>query len=191
MALAFVLALSALCQLCYCLDMKRVGAKAGDDVVLPCTSDTQLDLAYWTNPTGIYVFSRDRLSHDYYQDPGFHGRVQLKEWTLKNDASIILKNVTAMDAGVYKCAMGWVLVRGWITQQVILEVMAITEPGQYLLTTIFIINLRHTLNFLSISVETTPFSRLSALNFMSSDGFSTQTSDPAVVNQNACIPIVS
>ncbi|XP_034059055.1 V-set domain-containing T-cell activation inhibitor 1-like [Gymnodraco acuticeps] len=86
-------------------------AKPAEDVTLPCNSsrDAAITKLEW-NRTELkhYVFYfSDNRQNENYQDPRYHGRVQLKDPKMKNgNASVLLKNVGIDDTGTYEC---WVI----------------------------------------------------------------------------------
>ncbi|XP_033984185.1 uncharacterized protein LOC117480811 [Trematomus bernacchii] len=90
-------------------EMLKKNAKLGEDVTLQCNSptDAAITLLEWSRPElkDDYVFYfRDNRLYDNYQDPRYHGRVELKDPEMKNgDASVLLKNVDIDDTGTYEC----------------------------------------------------------------------------------------
>uniref|UniRef100_A0AAQ6IIQ0 Ig-like domain-containing protein n=1 Tax=Anabas testudineus TaxID=64144 RepID=A0AAQ6IIQ0_ANATE len=91
----------------------EVTAEYGEDVILHCHSprDADIEMLEWIKPdlnSDDYVFFfRENHRYDDYQHPSFHGRVTLRDPTMKDgDASVILKNVTMKDAGTYQCYVG-------------------------------------------------------------------------------------
>ncbi|XP_033984191.1 polymeric immunoglobulin receptor-like [Trematomus bernacchii] len=84
-------------------------AKPGEDVTLQCNShtDAAVEKLVWSRPglkDGNVFFFRDNLLNENYQDPRYHGRVELKDPQMKNgDASVVLKNVDYDDSGTYQC----------------------------------------------------------------------------------------
>ncbi|XP_026224912.1 hepatitis A virus cellular receptor 2 homolog [Anabas testudineus] len=82
----------------------------GEDVTLPCYGPVQTTgiLVEWTRPDLVspeYVFLfRDERSYTTFQHLSFVGRVELKDKKLKGgDVSLILRNVSSLDGGVYEC----------------------------------------------------------------------------------------
>lgn len=82
----------------------------GEDVTLPCYSpvNTTMILVEWTRPDLLspeYIFLyRDGSSYTSFQHPSFVGRVELKDKQMKGgDVSLILRNVSRNDSGIYEC----------------------------------------------------------------------------------------
>uniref|UniRef100_A0A3B4GZK2 Ig-like domain-containing protein n=1 Tax=Pundamilia nyererei TaxID=303518 RepID=A0A3B4GZK2_9CICH len=87
-----------------------VQAKFGEDVTLQCqiTTDERISVVKWSRPDlntdGYVYFYRNKRFYENYQHPSFHGRVKLRHPEMKDgDVSIILKNVTFNDTGMYEC----------------------------------------------------------------------------------------
>ncbi|XP_039908004.1 myelin-oligodendrocyte glycoprotein-like isoform X2 [Simochromis diagramma] len=87
-----------------------VQAKLGVDVTLQCeiSTDEIISVLKWSradlNTDGYVYFYRNKRSYENYQHPSFHGRVKLKDPEMKDgDVSLILKNVTFNDTGMYEC----------------------------------------------------------------------------------------
>ncbi|XP_019201769.1 sodium channel subunit beta-3 [Oreochromis niloticus] len=85
-------------------------AKLGDDVTLQCQiiTDERISVLKWSRPDlntdGYVYFYRNKRFYENYQHPSFHGRVKLRDPEMKDgDVSVILKNVTFNDTGIYKC----------------------------------------------------------------------------------------
>ncbi|XP_031582113.1 sodium channel subunit beta-3-like [Oreochromis aureus] len=85
-------------------------AKLGDDVTLHCqiTTDERISVLKWSradlNTDGYVYFYRNKRSYENYQHSSFHGRVKLRDPEMKDgDVSLILKNVTFNDTGMYEC----------------------------------------------------------------------------------------
>ncbi|XP_034059054.1 coxsackievirus and adenovirus receptor-like [Gymnodraco acuticeps] len=88
---------------------EEVRAKPGEDVLLQCNGPTGAAITKikWEKPDledrSVFFF-RDNTPYKIYQDPRYHGRVELKDPAMKNgDASVVLKNVKVNDTGVYQC----------------------------------------------------------------------------------------
>uniref|UniRef100_A0AAX7TRT2 Ig-like domain-containing protein n=1 Tax=Astatotilapia calliptera TaxID=8154 RepID=A0AAX7TRT2_ASTCA len=84
--------------------------KLGDDVTLQCQiiTDERISVLKWSradlNTDGYVYFYRNKRSYENYQHPSFHGRVKLRDPEMKDgDVSVILKNVTFNDTGMYEC----------------------------------------------------------------------------------------
>ncbi|XP_039462180.1 myelin-oligodendrocyte glycoprotein-like [Oreochromis aureus] len=87
-----------------------VQAKLGADVTLQCqiTTNEIISVLKWSRPDlntdGYVYFYRNKRSYENYQHPSFHGRVKLRDPEMKDgDVSVILKNVTFNDVGMYEC----------------------------------------------------------------------------------------
>ncbi|XP_058480635.1 butyrophilin subfamily 1 member A1-like isoform X2 [Solea solea] len=73
-----------------------------------CSSEGEVTLIEWTRPDLQplkYVFLyRNARSYENYQNPGYRGRVELRDPEIKDgDVSITVKNVSINDAGLYRC----------------------------------------------------------------------------------------
>ncbi|KAF3698214.1 Myelin-oligodendrocyte glycoprotein Precursor [Channa argus] len=92
-------------------EVKEIKATSGEDVFLPCLSpkDSSITLLEWIRPDlksdGYVFFYRNNRSYENYQHPAFHGRVKLRDKSsVKNgDVSLVLKNVSNSDSGIYEC----------------------------------------------------------------------------------------
>lgn len=89
---------------------QNMQATLGADVTLQCqiTTDERISVLKWSRPDlntdGYVYFYRNKRSYENYQHPSFHGRVKLKDPEMKDgDVSLILKNVTFNDTGMYEC----------------------------------------------------------------------------------------
>ncbi|XP_039677867.1 polymeric immunoglobulin receptor-like [Perca fluviatilis] len=84
-----------------------VVAVPGDEVILPCqTADPSISVAKWTRPDlePDTVLYRNGHLNTYDQNPSFKDRVELVDRDLKDgDVSLILKNVSRIDTGIYAC----------------------------------------------------------------------------------------
>uniref|UniRef100_A0A669ETG2 Ig-like domain-containing protein n=1 Tax=Oreochromis niloticus TaxID=8128 RepID=A0A669ETG2_ORENI len=87
-----------------------VQGRVGDDVTLQCqiSTDEIISVLKWSradlNTDGYVYFYRNKRSYENYQHPSFHGRVKLRDPEMKDgDVSLILKNVTFNDTGIYEC----------------------------------------------------------------------------------------
>ncbi|KAL4008110.1 hypothetical protein ACER0C_001962 [Sarotherodon galilaeus] len=87
-----------------------VQAKLGADVTLQCqiSTDERISVLKWSRPDlntdGYVYFYRNKRFYENYQHPSFHGRVKLRSPEMKDgDVSLILKNVTFNDTGMYEC----------------------------------------------------------------------------------------
>ncbi|XP_039678161.1 V-set and immunoglobulin domain-containing protein 8-like [Perca fluviatilis] len=85
-----------------------VTVRPGDDVILPChAADSSIRAVKWTRPdlepNIVLLYSDGHLEKDD-QNPSFKDRVELVDRDLKDrDASLILKNVSRHDTGIYEC----------------------------------------------------------------------------------------
>ncbi|KAK1890555.1 Junctional adhesion molecule-like [Dissostichus eleginoides] len=90
-------------------DSVEVRANAGENVTLQCNSSTDAAITKikWDRPDlkGLSVFFfRDNKLHEIYQNLRYRGRVERKDPEMKNgNASVLLKNVTVNDTGMYQC----------------------------------------------------------------------------------------
>ncbi|KAL3050938.1 hypothetical protein OYC64_001253 [Pagothenia borchgrevinki] len=86
-----------------------VKAKPGDNITLQCNSPTDAAVTnlLWTRTDlndDFVFFYRHKRANENYQDPRFHGRVELKDPEMKSgNVSIVLKNVRVGDTGTYQC----------------------------------------------------------------------------------------
>lgn len=54
------------------------------------------------------LFIRENRIYENLQDPSYKGRVELKDPERKNgELSVILKNVTVNDTGIYECSAAY------------------------------------------------------------------------------------
>ncbi|XP_058480662.1 butyrophilin subfamily 1 member A1-like [Solea solea] len=89
-------------------DLEEVIVKPGDDALLGCHAppNTAITGLIWSRPgADLYVlFYRDGRALQQYQLQPYQGRVDLSDPTMANgNASVIVRNVSADDAGEYKC----------------------------------------------------------------------------------------
>lgn len=95
----------------YRLDATYVTAICGQDVVLRCqnTTASPITLVEWrkSNISSCYLrFFQDLSSYDNYQCDMFTGRVKLLEPSMGNgNWSVILRNVSVADTGLYTCEL--------------------------------------------------------------------------------------
>ncbi|XP_038554124.1 coxsackievirus and adenovirus receptor homolog [Micropterus salmoides] len=92
-----------------CQETQEVMVKPGEDATLQCQSHRGADITVikWIRPDlksddGFVFFFKDGRSHENYQHPSFHGRVELRDPEMKN-GDVILKNVTTNNTGTYEC----------------------------------------------------------------------------------------
>ncbi|XP_067380900.1 coxsackievirus and adenovirus receptor-like [Channa argus] len=91
-------------------EAELIPVSLGENVTLPCYSplDSPIILVEWTRPDLVspqYVFLyRDERSYTSFQHPSFAGRVELRDRQMKSgDVSLILRNVSSGDSGIYEC----------------------------------------------------------------------------------------
>ncbi|MED6268413.1 hypothetical protein CHARACLAT_022172 [Characodon lateralis] len=89
---------------------QEVSVHLKQDVTLVCQSSSveNISVLKWSrsdlNSDGYVYFYRNKRCFENYQHPWFHGRVMLRDAGMKGgDASLILKNATFKDAGIYEC----------------------------------------------------------------------------------------
>uniref|UniRef100_A0A3P8QL52 Immunoglobulin V-set domain-containing protein n=1 Tax=Astatotilapia calliptera TaxID=8154 RepID=A0A3P8QL52_ASTCA len=68
----------------------------------------RISVVKWSRPDlntdGYVYFYRNKRFYENYQHPSFYGRVKLRDPEMKDgDVSVILKNVTFNDTGMYEC----------------------------------------------------------------------------------------
>ncbi|XP_030580196.1 uncharacterized protein LOC115776610 [Archocentrus centrarchus] len=87
-----------------------VQAKLRENATLQCQipKHETISVLKWSradlSTDGYVYFYRNRRSYENYQHPSFHGRVKLRNPEMKDgDVSLILKNVTFNDTGIYEC----------------------------------------------------------------------------------------
>ncbi|XP_028420597.1 hemicentin-1-like [Perca flavescens] len=89
-------------------DLIVVTVDPGDDAILPCqAADSSIIFVEWSRPDlepdNVFLY-RDGHLDTTYQNPSFKDRVELVDRDLKDgDVSLILKNVSSIDTGTYKC----------------------------------------------------------------------------------------
>ncbi|KAM4565015.1 uncharacterized protein V3H82_014114 [Fundulus diaphanus] len=89
---------------------QEVSVTLKQDVTLACRSGAAADISVlkWSRSDlsshGYVYFYRNKRSFQSYQHPRFQGRVTLRDAGMKDgDASVILRNATLEDAGMYEC----------------------------------------------------------------------------------------
>ena len=89
----------------------QVNVTAGGDATLDCQAhiDGSIKQIAWSKTdleSDEYVFFSGNHSLEVYQLPSVRGRVELLDPEMKQgDASVVLKNVTADDSGIYECVV--------------------------------------------------------------------------------------
>ncbi|XP_008304328.1 coxsackievirus and adenovirus receptor homolog [Stegastes partitus] len=98
------------CLLCVTAGQVHVSVHLAENASLPCRSPAAgtISVLKWSRPdlngAGYVFFYRHNRRLDSYQHPSFRGRVQLREPDMGDgDASLVLRNVSAGDAGTYEC----------------------------------------------------------------------------------------
>lgn len=86
--------------------------KHGDSVTLTCYSprDVVVLILRWKkqDEQRYVLFIRENRIYENLQDPSYKGRVELKDPEMKNgELSVILKNVTVNDNGIYECSAAY------------------------------------------------------------------------------------
>ncbi|KAG7215200.1 hypothetical protein INR49_022699, partial [Caranx melampygus] len=101
--------------LCFLLSLKHVSsvhnqfiAHPGDNVILPCAGGRgdSIEAVEWKKDglQAEYVLFCRKGESPYVQHPSYEGRVELANPLMENsNASLILKNVTRDDSGVFDC----------------------------------------------------------------------------------------
>uniref|UniRef100_A0A3P9DBT7 Ig-like domain-containing protein n=1 Tax=Maylandia zebra TaxID=106582 RepID=A0A3P9DBT7_9CICH len=111
--------LSPLCSVFFLLsDQKIITAEPGQNVMLPCrapNNSSSITGVEWSRADlgdEYVLLYRDELFDPDYQHPSFKNRDrQMKD----GDVSLILKNVTINDTGIYKCRVFTGETRSWET----------------------------------------------------------------------------
>uniref|UniRef100_A0AAZ1XSF1 Ig-like domain-containing protein n=1 Tax=Oreochromis aureus TaxID=47969 RepID=A0AAZ1XSF1_OREAU len=99
-------------------DQKNITAKSGQDVSLTCRAPNKnIKFVHWSRADlkteYVLVYRDERLFTDH-QHPSFKDRVDLKDRQMKDgDVSLILKLVTSVDDGTYKCRVFMEETRSW------------------------------------------------------------------------------
>ncbi|CAI5660427.1 unnamed protein product [Oreochromis niloticus] len=91
-------------------DHTDVKVRSGQDVTLQCRGPTDADITAleWSRPElvseGYVFFFQNQHSDENYQHESFKGRVELRDSSMKDgDVSIILRNISISDTGIYEC----------------------------------------------------------------------------------------
>ncbi|XP_056225013.1 nectin-4-like [Seriola aureovittata] len=107
----------------YCLSSAAevpVSVRPGEDATLQCRGDgaAAVVLLEWSRlqprSEGYVFFYRNNRSYENYLHPSYRGRVELRDESSMKDGevSVVLKNVTAHDAGTYECRITTVKMEG-------------------------------------------------------------------------------
>ncbi|KAM4565020.1 uncharacterized protein V3H82_014120 [Fundulus diaphanus] len=90
--------------------LQQVLVAPRQDVTLACRTGAvqNISVLKWSRPDldahGYVYFYRNRRCFQSYQHPRFHGRVALRDAAMTDgDASLVLRNATQEDAGIYQC----------------------------------------------------------------------------------------
>ncbi|XP_039678371.1 coxsackievirus and adenovirus receptor homolog [Perca fluviatilis] len=85
-------------------DLPVVTVHHGQDAILPCQADDpSIIIVEWSRDEHILFYS-DKETDTIIHNPSYKGRVDLSGNELSGgDASLILKNVSSIDTGTYKC----------------------------------------------------------------------------------------
>lgn len=90
--------------------LSTVTARSGQDVTLDCQKPSYIDgyivVLEWSEPAITledFVFLYTDRPNKNHQHDRFKGRVELKHPSINVDASVIIKNVTVEDTGIYVC----------------------------------------------------------------------------------------
>ncbi|XP_030581627.1 uncharacterized protein LOC115777781 [Archocentrus centrarchus] len=104
-----------------CTDNKQETVKRGENATLQCNgtrgaavimlrwrkSDLQSELGNTNKQLYVFYIKHNR-TYENFQLPSFKGRVQLRDPQMKDgDLSVIIKNVSMNDAGIYECYAGY------------------------------------------------------------------------------------
>ncbi|XP_025761587.1 uncharacterized protein LOC102078843 isoform X2 [Oreochromis niloticus] len=91
-------------------DHTDVKVRSGQDVTLQCRGPTDADITAleWSRPElvseGYVFFFQNQHSDENYQHESIKGRVELRDSSTKDgDVSIILRNISISDTGIYEC----------------------------------------------------------------------------------------
>uniref|UniRef100_A0A669C4A7 Ig-like domain-containing protein n=1 Tax=Oreochromis niloticus TaxID=8128 RepID=A0A669C4A7_ORENI len=99
-------------------DEKTITAESGQDVTLTCRAPNKnIKFVHWSRADleseYVLVYRDERVFTDH-QHPSFKNRVDLQDRRMKDgDVSLILKRVTSVDDGTYKCRVFMEETRSW------------------------------------------------------------------------------
>ncbi|KAL4008297.1 hypothetical protein ACER0C_002149 [Sarotherodon galilaeus] len=118
-------------------DQKIITAQSGQTVILPCQApknEGTIRAVRWTKPDlqneNVYFYV-DRQFYLEDQHPSFKNRVDLQDRQMKDgDVSLILRDVTADDAGTYQCLIRVLLAAGTNDHVNNITLTVVDPPGQ-------------------------------------------------------------
>uniref|UniRef100_A0A669DD25 Butyrophilin-like protein 2 n=1 Tax=Oreochromis niloticus TaxID=8128 RepID=A0A669DD25_ORENI len=98
-------------------DQMNITAESGQDVTLPCQITNKISAVVWSRadlePKNVFLYQDGRFVPNN-QHPSYKNRVALRDRQMKGgDASLILKKVTTVDSGTYKCLFEIEETRSW------------------------------------------------------------------------------
>ncbi|CAI5678474.1 unnamed protein product [Oreochromis niloticus] len=98
-------------------DQMNITAESGQDVTLTCQITNKITAVVWSRadlePKNVFLYQDGRFFPNN-QHPSYKNRVALRDRGMKGgDASLILKKVTTVDSGTYKCLFQIEETRSW------------------------------------------------------------------------------
>ncbi|XP_039464651.1 obscurin-like [Oreochromis aureus] len=98
-------------------DQMNITAESGQDVTLPCQITNKISAVVWSRadlePKNVFLYQDGRFFPNN-QHPSYKNRVALRDRGMKGgDVSLILKKVTTVDSGTYKCHFEIAETRSW------------------------------------------------------------------------------
>ncbi|KAL4008507.1 hypothetical protein ACER0C_002359 [Sarotherodon galilaeus] len=115
-------------------DQKIITAESGQDVTLTCRAPNKnIKFVHWSRADleseYVLVYRDERVFTDH-QHPSFKNRVDLKDRQMKDgDVSLILKRVTSVDDGTYKCRVFMEETDSWKLISII-SLSVVVPPGK-------------------------------------------------------------
>lgn len=84
--------------------IRNIIAFKGKDCALPCSRDKTLELSLleWSHLDKLLLVFRGAVQEGY-EDPLYTNRVELQDPQLQTNLSVVLKNVSEKDRGLYRC----------------------------------------------------------------------------------------